>query len=149
MSGMRKVFAKEAWYAAGLAFECTGCGRCCAGPQEGYVWISEEQIAEIAEYLGVPETEMRGKYVRRIARRYSLVERADNKDCIFLTDSGETRSCRIYPVRPTQCRTWPFWPSNLGSPDQWATAGLRCGGINRGRIHSCDEIEAKRRATRS
>ena len=145
MSAMRKIFAKQSWYAAGLAFECTGCGRCCAGPQEGYVWVYEDQIAEIAEYLEISETEMREKHVRKVGRRYSLVERKDNNDCIFLTP----RSCIIYPVRPTQCRTWPFWPDNLASPDEWAMAGLRCGGINRGSVHSCDEIETRRKATRS
>lgn len=91
---------------------------------------------------------MRRKYVRKIGRRFSLVERSDNNDCIFLTlkaDGG--KHCRIYPARPAQCMTWPFWPSNLTSPQSWALVSLRCGGINRGTIHSCDEIEAKRKAT--
>jgi Fe-S-cluster containining protein len=139
---------KERWYIAGLAFECTGCGSCCAGPGEGYVWTTTEEIAHIADMLGIPEREMRRKYVRKVGRRFSLVERVDNKDCIFLVPDGEGgRKCKIYDVRPHQCRTWPFWPSNLGKPDDWAYAGLRCPGINRGAVHDLDEIEAKRRVT--
>ncbi len=148
-----KFFARQSpWYVAGLAFECVGCGRCCAGPAEGYVWVTDEEIAAIAEHLDMSEEETRLKYVRRVGRRHSLVERKDSKDCIFLTpDSrGEGgRGCRIYPVRPTQCRTWPFWPHNVSSPDGWAVAGRRCPGINRGeRLFTQDEIEEQVKATR-
>ena len=31
----------------------------------------------------------------------------------------------IYPVRPTQCRTWPFWEDNLKSPQAWKNASER------------------------
>jgi len=145
---MKIRVSKTPWYSAGLAFECTGCGLCCAGPQEGFVWVSKKQIAEIADYLSITQAEMMRKYVRKVQRRLSLVERSDNKDCIFLTDDGAgNRKCRIYPVRPTQCRTWPFWPNNLATPTDWALAGLRCPGINRGNLQSYDQIEAKRTAT--
>ena len=29
------------------------------------------------------------------------------------------RACTVYPVRPLQCRTWPFWPENLSSKQSW------------------------------
>jgi len=145
---MSGLLHRRPWYAAGLAFECTGCGRCCAGPEQGYVWVTDRQITAIAEHLGISEDLMRRRYVRKVARRLSLVERAGSNDCIFLAEraNGERR-CRIYPVRPSQCRTWPFWPGNLRSPDSWALAQLRCEGISRGKVHNCDEIEANRRST--
>lgn len=149
MSLMHNVFAKPTWYAAGLAFECLGCGNCCAGPDEGYVWVTKQQIAEIADYLGISEKHVLRKYLRKIGRRFSLVEREDNKDCVFLGPAGGGRNCRIYPVRPTQCRTWPFWVSNLRFPKDWTLAALRCRGINRGPTHNCDEIQANRKAIRS
>ena len=139
---------KQAWYSSGLAFECVQCGRCCEGPEEGYVWVNKEEIVAIARHLGIPEGEMRRRYLRRIGIRHSLVERRDNKDCVFLAaDQTGRKRCRIYPVRPRQCRTWPFWASNLASPQSWAMAQLRCPGINRGAVHRCEEIEAKCRAT--
>ena len=136
----------EPWYAAGLAFECTGCGACCAGPGEGYVWVTPKEIVDIAAKLQISEAEMRRKYVRKVGRNFSLVERKDNNDCIFLVPDGKGgRKCKVYDVRPVQCRTWPFWPSNLASPDDWAYAGLRCPGMNRGPLHDINEIESKRR----
>ena len=143
-----KIFHRTPWYVAGLAFECQGCGRCCRGPEEGYVWVTAEEIATIARHLKIPEAQMRKKYVRRAAGRYSLVEVKGNRDCVFLDmDEGGCGGCRIYSVRPTQCRTWPFWATNLASADMWAEAGLRCKGINRGRLIDFDEIEIRRRAT--
>ena len=138
------------WYADGLAFECVRCGRCCAGPEEGYVWVTREEIAAIAEFLGMAEDDFRNRYVRRVGWRHSLVERAGNKDCIFLTyDANGLSACAIYPVRPVQCRTWPFWPANLKSPAAWSLAAQRCPGINRGRKHAFDDIQQKRSRTRA
>ena len=143
-----KIFARRPWYADGLAFECQQCGRCCAGPEEGYVWLTEEEMAAIADHLQITKEQMRSRYARKVGRRYSLVEREGNRDCVFLErDQDGCRGCRIYPVRPTQCRTWPFWTTNLVSPDMWAEAGRRCPGINRGVPIDYDEIEARRRAT--
>jgi Fe-S-cluster containining protein len=51
----------------------------------------------------------------------------------------------IYPVRPSQCRSWPFWPGNLNSAGAWNTAAQKCAGINRGRLHSCEEIQKIRK----
>jgi len=142
--------SKKPWYVSGLAFECQQCGRCCEGPEEGYVWVTREEIAAIAAHLHLPKEQFRNRYARRVATRYSLIERKDNRDCIFLeTGPDGQHRCRIYTVRPTQCRTWPFWAANLRTPDAWAEAGLRCPGINRGRLVPFDEIEARRLATRT
>ena len=147
---------KRPWYATGLAFECRLCGRCCCGPDEGYVWVTEEEIAAIARHLGITPARMRELYVRKVDNRHSLKEKRPSNDCIFYRHDpdasgdgeGASGQCLIYEVRPAQCRSWPFWPSNLTDPDAWAIAGMRCKGINRGRLHTCDEIEAKRKATR-
>jgi hypothetical protein len=136
------------WYAAGLVFQCARCGGCCAGPQAGYVWVRAADVAAIVEFLGITAPEMREKYVRCVSGRFSLVERGGNNDCAFLVPDGQDRrKCSIYPVRPIQCRTWPFWKSNLRSPESWAAASMRCPGINHGAIVPCDEIETRAGAT--
>jgi uncharacterized protein len=139
---------KTPWYAQGLAFECTGCGGCCAGPEEGYVWITEDDITAIAAHLRIPLNELMDKYVRKVGKRFSLREDPKTKDCLFLeaADNGQ-RKCTIYAHRPTQCLTWPFWPSNVSNPDHWAMAGARCEGINRGKLHKLEEIEIRCNAT--
>lgn len=137
------------WYAAGLAFECQECGGCCSGPEEGYVWATDDEIAAMAEYLKISEAEMRSRYVRKVGRRQSLKEDKKTKDCLFLQPDGNGgKKCTIYPVRPIQCRTWPFWDSNLQSPEDWTFAGVRCPGINRGKQHELKEIVERRNATR-
>ncbi len=145
---MNLIPRKPPWYVAGLAFECVQCGRCCAGPEEGYVWVTDVEISEIARRLGITATETRRQYVRKACHRMTIVEDAVSRDCIFLKPRPcGGKGCSIYPVRPAQCRTWPFWPINLSSPDAWARSSVRCGGMNRGRLHAVEEIEAARNAT--
>ena len=145
---MSQITPKVPWYIAGLAFECTECGRCCAGPEEGYIWATDEEIDAIAKYLKITPEQMRAKYIRRVGRRFSIIEAANN-DCFFLTPlKNGKRGCRIYPVRPRQCRTWPFWASNIASPEAWAIAGMRCPGINRGGLFGVDEINERAGTTR-
>jgi hypothetical protein len=137
-------FHKPPWYAAGLAFQCARCGRCCAGPEDGYVWANDAEIAAISAHLGISIEELHHQYLRRARGRCTIVMRPDNKDCPFLSPAGNgPRTCAIYPVRPMQCRTWPFWPVNMRCVDDWMRAGMRCPGINRGATLSCDEIKAK------
>jgi Fe-S-cluster containining protein len=138
------------WYATGLSFACVRCGRCCAGPEEGYVWVTPQDVAAIAEHLGIDPQQVQQTYVRRAGGRASLRERVGTHDCVFLIEpqaGDDGWDCAIYPVRPAQCRTWPFWPANLHSADTWARASQRCKGINHGPHVDFDEIQAKRDAT--
>lgn len=140
---------KRPWYADGLAFECSECGRCCSGPEEGYVWITADEIRAAAEFLRLPVEQFTARYAYRAGRRMSLREKPGNADCVFLEpDADGNKRCTIYPVRPTQCRTWPFWSMNVSSPDAWAQAGQRCQGINRGRTHDLEHIERQKNRTR-
>ena len=125
-----------------MHFECTGCGDCCAGPEEGYIWMTKPEIEFLANHLGVTIEDVKKKYLKRIGFKHSIKENARTKDCIFLTDKKNAcRGCAIYPVRPNQCRTWPFWSFNLHTPDQWNMAASRCPGINRGKFYSAEEIQ--------
>jgi hypothetical protein len=127
------------WYADGLRFECSACGRCCGGGP-GYVWTSEAEAEAMARHLGLDPGEFRRLYARRLWRGLSLREKS-NYDCILLDGSGR---CSAYPVRPRQCRTWPFWPGNLASRSAWSAAGRRCPGIGQGPLWTFEEIEARR-----
>ena len=39
------------WYKDGLQFTCTQCGDCCTGAP-GVVWVTDDELREIADYLG-------------------------------------------------------------------------------------------------
>ncbi|UCE58752.1 MAG: YkgJ family cysteine cluster protein [Phycisphaerales bacterium] len=134
---------KEKWYAEGLKFTCTLCGNCCSG-DPGYVWATKEEIRRIAKFLGRTDGWLGKEHLRRVGLRYSLTEIPDG-DCIFLARDGDHPRCSIYPVRPLQCRTWPFWSEMLASEANWTHAGKKCPGINVGKHHSLDEIEAPRK----
>lgn len=170
MAGMKLdvLPSAEPWYDQGLKFTCTQCGNCCTGGP-GYVWISDEEIDRLAQFLQITPGEVRSRHCRKVGRRWTLNERRTregNYDCIFLKDidaptspankelaPGQTiplrrRGCSIYPVRPLQCRTWPFWGSNLGSEESWDYAGKKCPGLDRGsRTFSRQEIESLRDAS--
>ena len=134
------------WYADGLAFECLQCGRCCAGPEPGYIWVQPAEIESAAKFLGITPHQFADRYVRAEGSAMTILENQHN-DCVFLHSAGCTgsaRSCAIYPVRPMQCRTWPFWKFNLSSPKAWCLAADRCPGINKGRLNNLQDIAAKR-----
>lgn len=126
------------WYQDGLRFECTQCGNCCTG-SPGYVWVTENELRAIADYLDKPIGELRLLHTRPARGKVSLTEYA-NGDCVFL--DPHTRGCTIYPVRPVQCRTWPFWKGNLSSPEAWERTCQTCPGAGRGHFVSLAEIEA-------
>lgn len=113
------------WYAAGLRFKCTECGQCCTG-SPGYAWVTELEIIEIANYLKMTIDDFSRKYIRRIEDRFALLEHPINYDCVFLKD----KKCQIYPVRPTQCKTFPWWQQNLKTEADWQAAAEFCEGIN-------------------
>lgn len=126
MSNPLKMAQEEPWYAEGLAFECTGCGNCCSG-SPGYVWVNEQEVEAIAEYLKIPIDKFRKTYLRQKEGRFALVElKYKNYDCIFLKDN----KCSIYPVRPVQCRTYPWWIANLSSKEAWENAAKTCEGMH-------------------
>ena len=128
------------WYQAGLRFECTRCGNCCGGAP-GYVWVSTTEITQIADYRGLIREQFERQHVRRIGLAYSLLER-ENGDCEFLIRGADgLTGCAIHAVRPLQCRTWPFWESNLQSRRCWDATRKHCPGINRGEFHPLPVIE--------
>jgi Fe-S-cluster containining protein len=132
---------KTLWYAGGLHFECQQCGACCSGPNQGYIWVTRPEIKLIADFLKIEPNQLRQNYLRRVGFRTTIIEQPSTKDCVFLRRIDSQKECVIYPTRPNQCRAWPFWPENLVNADAWNKAAQKCGGINRGKLYSFEEIE--------
>ena len=128
------------FYSKGLRFSCIGCGRCCTIP-DGVVFLEGEDIRNLAQYLGISEEEFLQKYTHTEGK-FVVLNDFPNGECIFYR-RGE--GCAVYPARPRQCRTFPFWDSILSSPERWDEMAKQCPGINRGKLYSCEEIEAIRR----
>ena len=130
---------KTPWFQDGLLFECTQCGDCCTGAP-GYVWVTNEEIASLAATLGMKVHEFEASYVRRVGSRKSLIELA-NGDCILF--DAKTRKCKVYNERPRQCRTWPFWDSNIATPSAWKKTCAICPGSGKGKVYSVEEVLAQ------
>jgi hypothetical protein len=123
------------WYQDGLRFECTRCGKCCSG-FPGFVWVSPDEIKRIAEFRGETVEEATGLHTRVIYGRRSLRDNLRD-DCVFYDPAV---GCLIYPVRPRQCQTWPFWESNLASKEAWDRAEAVCPGAGQGEVIPVEEI---------
>ncbi len=80
----------------------------------------------MAHFLAITLDEFKRKYTRRVGSRFSLIEMKQTYSCIFLKDN----KCRVYGARPTQCKTFPWWPQNISSEKAWKGAAYSCEGIN-------------------
>lgn len=131
----------------GLRFECTSCGNCCTGP-EGYVSLTNSEAETMAARLGLSVQSFLEKYTHETAEGRSLAERKTQfgLDCIFLDrDSLRGRAlCSVYEDRPAQCRTWPFWQSNLKNKNTWARARKDCPGMDHGTLYTPVQIRIRR-----
>ncbi len=133
----------KAWYHKGLRFQCTQCGNCCTSHGEyAYVYLAEADVRAIAAHLGME----RAAFLERWCTEdegYTIL-RMDAPACPFLT---EERGCAIYPVRPKQCATWPFWEDNLDRARWEGPVKECCPGIDSGPLYSAEEIERIARET--
>lgn len=132
------MMKKKKFYQNGLYFGCTECGNCCSDTS-GYVELTEAEAENIAGFLKLSEADFLEKYVElRDQESAFRLKSHENGDCIFLVENR----CTIYPARPLQCRTFPFWPENLKSNHRWKITAALCPGINQGRLYPEEEIES-------
>lgn len=122
----------------GLRFECTRCHACCRH-DPGYVFLSSEDIARLSNHLAISEKDFLETYCRCVdlgsGPVYSLKEKP-NFDCIFW-DNG----CAIYPARPLQCQTYPFWGKVVATELSWKREAQFCPGIGKGPLVPKEKIE--------
>ena len=134
----------QPWYKDGLRFKCTGCGDCCTGAP-GFVWVNKEEIAAGCRSRHGERRVRSHNTSARLAFAKASIEH-DNCDCVFL--DGKTRKCTVYNARPRQCRTWPFWDSNVRTPEAWAETCEVCPGSGTGQLYQLGEIEAQKAVIR-
>lgn len=134
---------QEPWFSEGLRFTCTQCGDCCTG-EPGYVWVNDAEVDSLANVCGETPERFKEIYTRVEGRRRTLREMADGSCVFFRTGVG----CTVYEHRPRQCRTWPFWESNIESPQTWRETCGHCPGAGNGELHTVDRILAQSRVIR-
>src|SRR4051812_46885886 len=83
-----------------LRFECqTGCTKCCE--QQGFVYLTEEDISRLAGFLGMTPEAFGARYVCR-TRNLRRLRVPRHAQCEFLKDGG----CSVHEAKPFQCATF-------------------------------------------
>jgi Fe-S-cluster containining protein len=133
-----RAWFEDAANTSSLRFECTSCGKCCTG-KGGKVFVNTAERSDIANVLELSQQELIQSYFVQDQGKYLIQQvklKGDNEQqqgeqdeeerCIFLTSD---KKCSIYQARPTQCRTFPFWPHILASSYDWQRTQRDCDGI--------------------
>jgi Fe-S-cluster containining protein len=107
---MSEIIRKEGFSFGFNPKACEECGgKCCIG-ESGYIWVTPIEMQKIANFLNIPLVEFKQKFLIKVGYKFSIKEKLLSKDnyaCLFFDE--KTNKCTIYDVRPTQCRTFPFW----------------------------------------
>jgi len=126
-----------------LRFECTQCGACCTGTANSTVMLEHGEAERIRRHLKLSTAWFRRRYLEINQAGDAL--HLDGGRCPFL---GKHGGCRIYPVRPRQCRSYPFWPELVATQAAWRREARRCEGIGRGAVVPVAHIERMLRLDR-
>lgn len=109
---MCEIIKKEGYNFSFNPKKCEECGgRCCYG-ESGYIFASVAELEQVAKFLNISLESLCLKYVKKVGARFSFIEQKcflqeNGIRCVFFNE--ETKKCNIYPARPKQCRTFPFW----------------------------------------
>ena len=128
----------------GIRFECQpGCTKCCE--VTGYVYLTESDLENAAAFLGLSLKEFEARYVIRF-KHVLRFRKPRTGQCHFLESGG----CAIHPVKPVQCRLYPFWPELVENRDRWRQESRSCPGIGKGELvqigTACDTASEMKRA---
>ena len=110
---------------------------------EGFVYLTETDLQKAAKFVGMGAKAFEKKYIYR-TRRQMRFRKPPKKQCPFLGETG----CEIHPAKPTQCRTFPFWPEMVEKRVAWNRTARYCPGIGKGpliQIGSAMEIAEEQR----
>jgi Fe-S-cluster containining protein len=102
------------------------------------VYVNRRESEELAALLDISDEEFVQKYTFGVKDQNnrvltSLKSDPTQQQCVFL----EGNECSVYDARPTQCRTYPYWPQIMIGQAEWKAEAYNCEGI---------QIPAKKRA---
>ena len=117
-------------------FHCRCCGACCR-IKDGIVRVSDAEVARIASFLGMSESDFIERETELAPDRKSLMLKSlPDGSCAYLSADNLAAPCgpcgvralhsgnliatrqahlRINPVKPDKCRTFPFEWTNPDS----------------------------------
>ena len=120
---------------AQIRFTCLpGCTNCC--DQRGYVYLTEADLVRTAAFLQLSPADFESRYIYR-TRHLIRLRKPARSQCHFLKGHG----CGIHPAKPTQCRTFPFWPDLIQNEANWRDTANYCPGIGVGDFVPLAEVQ--------
>lgn len=133
------------------AFSCQeSCGgKCCTGDENSFVFLTQADRKRISFFTRLNVSEFatlrsfdQTRFTNKPSRQWALTMQKGH--CQFFKNG----KCGIYEMRPTQCRTFPYWPENMQS-ENWEKLKEYCPGVGKGggisRAHLLKEqLEADR-----
>ena len=107
--------SSKPWWASGLSFSCTQCGKCCEVRGDvQWIFVPAKEQMRLARHLKLSLKDFRDQCMTSTEDNQASLK-MDQGRCVFLREGR----CSVHEFKPTQCRTWPFWPENLASPKAW------------------------------
>jgi Fe-S-cluster containining protein len=123
-----------------LKFKCQGSGNCCVTHGEfGFVFVSKTDRKRFADFFEMPMSAFTKKHCRRVGKFWALKDNPKSSECLFLVN----KRCSAYSARPTQCRTWPFWPEVMNAKTWNKEVASFCPGVGKGKVVSQEKIIAQ------
>lgn len=90
----------------------------------------------MAKALQLTTSEFTRQYCKKTDGYFHLID-GENGECMFL----KQKRCQIYEGRPTQCRTWPFWPEVMDAKTWNQDVAKFCPGVGKGHLWTAQEIQ--------
>lgn len=134
-----------------MRFKCQeSCGgKCCTANWNGkasFVFLTYTDIRRLMRFLKKPPSEFveygeftSTRFTDKTTHQYFLKNNVPS--CQFLKDG----KCSVYEARPTQCRTFPFWPENMEA-NNWEKLVEFCPGIGHGNEHTDRKFRDQKKA---
>lgn len=120
----------------GIRFECQATGNCCVSRGSyGFVYLTLNDRKNIAKLKNIPTQSFTKRFCKKHLGHFHLKE--IKGACEFLAE----KKCSIYSARPSQCRTWPFWPENMNTKTWNQEVKAFCPGVGKGKLYTKEEIE--------
>ena len=115
-------------YPKDVSFECQRCGQCCGdiSRKKRKILLLKSEVKRIADITGLREEGFATKLPANGPYRYVMKKKGGK--CVFL----ERNSCKIYPLRPIVCRTYPFSVEKTRSKDYIFKVSDECPGVGLG-----------------
>ena len=144
----------------GIEFSCQMCGDCCRGFDEGEVYLYQDDIDRLTNFLNISsKSELKKfakKYLKIIDDTFFWKESGEEKGityefktlgfnftgndehCHFLKDN----KCSVHENRPFQCNCFPFWQMLVSSRKIFINYTKKCPGLKvlKGKHYSKEEI---------